>query len=86
MQSRGDALAWWNHLFHDAPLDERSKAQWRFVMRQVSAHSMDGSWWPHWYAWLDRHAGRLRAATRRCGNARYPVIEPAPGRYVKVRA
>jgi len=51
-----------------------------------AAASVEGSWWPTWVAWLDPHAGALRAAPRRAGNRRYPVIEPAPGRYVKARA
>jgi polyhydroxyalkanoate synthase len=51
-----------------------------------AAESVEGSWWPTWVAWLDPHAGALRAAPRRAGNRRYPVIEPAPGRYVKARA
>lgn len=45
-----------------------------------------GSWWPDWMAWLAGHAGAKRAAPAEYGNARYPVIEPAPGRYVKAKA
>jgi polyhydroxyalkanoate synthase len=44
-----------------------------------------GSWWPHWIEWLGRRSGGKVEAPRRPGNARYRVIEPAPGRYVKVR-
>jgi polyhydroxyalkanoate synthase len=44
-----------------------------------------GSWWPDWAAWLTGHAGAKRAAPG-YGNARYPAIEPAPGRYVKAKA
>ncbi|MDB5796971.1 MAG: phaC [Paucimonas sp.] len=45
-----------------------------------------GSWWPEWAAFMARHAGAETAAPRRYGNARYKPIEPAPGRYVKVKA
>jgi polyhydroxyalkanoate synthase subunit PhaC len=51
-----------------------------------SAQSVDGSWWPTWTDWLGTHAGALVAAPRHAGNADFPVIEPAPGRYVKERA
>jgi polyhydroxyalkanoate synthase len=51
-----------------------------------AAESVEGSWWPAWMAWLDEHAGAPRAAPRRAGSAKYPVIEPAPGRYVKAKS
>ena len=46
-----------------------------------------GSWWTHWAQWLARHAGgKPVAAPARPGSRKHRVIEPAPGRYVKVRA
>ena len=45
-----------------------------------------GSWWPEWTAWLASHSGRRVKAPAAEGSARYPVIEPAPGSFVKVRA
>ncbi len=45
-----------------------------------------GSWWPDWTDWLAGHAGKQVKARAKTGNARYRPIEPAPGRYVKVRA
>jgi polyhydroxyalkanoate synthase len=45
-----------------------------------------GSWWTEWTEFLASHAGEQVAAPKRYGNARYKPIEPAPGRYVKVRA
>jgi polyhydroxyalkanoate synthase len=44
-----------------------------------------GSWWPSWNAWLETYSGGERGAPKNPGNARYKAIEPAPGRYVKVR-
>ncbi len=45
-----------------------------------------GSWWPDWAAWLGEQAGPLQPAPKHYGGGGYQVIEPAPGRYVKVRA
>jgi polyhydroxyalkanoate synthase len=45
------------------------------------------SWWNDWADWLERQSGRAVAAPKRYGRGRtYTAIEPAPGRYVKVRA
>jgi polyhydroxyalkanoate synthase len=45
-----------------------------------------GSWWPEWARFLAEHGGEEVKAPAKPGNARYKAIEPAPGRYVKVRA
>ncbi|MBU6436632.1 MAG: class I poly(R)-hydroxyalkanoic acid synthase [Betaproteobacteria bacterium] len=45
-----------------------------------------GSWWTLWSTWLAGHGGKRVAAPRKPGNARYKPIEPAPGRYVLVKA
>ena len=45
-----------------------------------------GSWWPEWTTWLASHSGRRVKAPASEGSARYPVLEPAPGSFVKVRA
>jgi polyhydroxyalkanoate synthase subunit PhaC len=50
------------------------------------AAEMPGSWWPDWAAWLKPHAGALQALPKGYGNKQHKVIEPAPGRYVKVKA
>lgn len=44
-----------------------------------------GSWWPHWYDWIVKRSGKLRAAPKLLGSAAYPVGSPAPGRYVHQR-
>ena len=51
-----------------------------------SAQSTPGSWWTHWMQWLKPQAGKLVPARKKLGNAGHQPIEPAPGRYVKVRA
>lgn len=45
-----------------------------------------GSWWTDWSGWLASHAGKMIAAPKAPGNRQYKPIEPAPGRYVKVKA
>jgi polyhydroxyalkanoate synthase len=42
-----------------------------------------GSWWPLWANWLREKSGDKQPAPAVLGNTRFPVIEPAPGRYVK---
>jgi polyhydroxyalkanoate synthase len=50
------------------------------------AEEMPGSWWPDWSSWLAEFQGELIAAPRQLGSRDHPVIEPAPGRYVKEKA
>ncbi|HEX5611207.1 MAG TPA: class I poly(R)-hydroxyalkanoic acid synthase [Burkholderiales bacterium] len=52
----------------------------------ASATEKPGSWWTEWARWMESHKGGTRKAPAAPGNKRYPVIEPAPGRYVKQRA
>lgn len=49
----------------------------------AGAREHPGSWWSRWSGWLAGHAGASVPARTGLGNARYPEIEPAPGRYVK---
>jgi len=51
----------------------------------ASAQTCPGSWWNDWVQWLNPHGGKKRRA-RAPGSRRYPLIEAAPGRYVRVRA
>ena len=49
-----------------------------------------GSWWPLWSQWMEQFKGgkdgETREAPAQTGSAKYPAIEPAPGRYVKQKA
>ena len=45
-----------------------------------------GSWWGEWAAFLAEHGGSNIKARTKLGSKQFPPIEPAPGRYVKVRA
>ena len=51
------------------------------------AHSteMPGSWWPRWSDFLKKHGGKQIKPAAKYGSADYLPIEPAPGRYVKVK-
>jgi polyhydroxyalkanoate synthase len=50
----------------------------------ASAKEHAGSWWGHWHAWQSKRCGAMVKA-RKPGNAKYKPIEPAPGRYAKVK-
>ncbi len=50
----------------------------------ATAH--EGSWWPHWYAWVAKQSGRKTSAARTPGSEAAPALEDAPGSYVKVRS
>ena len=52
----------------------------------AAAQEHAGSWWLDWDAWLAGFGGDSIAAPQQYGSAQYPVIEPAPGRYVKEKA
>ena len=52
----------------------------------ASATETPGSWWTEWNDWLAGFAGKKVKARAAYGNAQYKAIEPAPGRYVAVRA
>src|SRR5467141_998069 len=44
-----------------------------------------GSWWTDWSTWIEGFGGERVKAHARLGNAKFKLIEQAPGRYVKQR-
>ena len=50
-----------------------------------AATTHEGSWWPDWDAWVSERDDRAEVPAREPGAGALPVIEDAPGRYVKVR-
>ena len=48
-----------------------------------SAKFHEGSWWTAWSERLVKKSGKQITASKKLGNARFKIIEPAPGRYVK---
>ncbi len=49
----------------------------------ATASEQKGSWWVHWAEWLKQRGGEMVPARNKPGNAKYKVLEAAPGRYVK---
>jgi polyhydroxyalkanoate synthase len=41
----------------------------------------EGSWWPHWSAWLKKRSG-AKVKARKPGVKSHPILDPAPGKYV----
>lgn len=48
------------------------------------AKQTPGSWWEHWHAWQSARCGK-QVAARTPGSKKYKPIEPAPGKYAKVK-
>lgn len=48
------------------------------------AKKTDGSWWPDWIKWLSKLSGE-KVPARVPGSGKLPVIEDAPGSYVRMR-
>ena len=51
-----------------------------------TATEQPGSWWRDWSAWLQEHRGPDKPAPAAVGSRHHPILEPAPGSYVKARA
>ena len=45
----------------------------------------EGSWWPRWESWLKKRSGK-QVPARKPGDSNHPVLEAAPGSYVRIRA
>ena len=63
--------SYWN-----GPCKAQSPDEWKHQCSEVQ-----GSWWPHWTAYMSQQCGPMIAA-RQPGSAEHPVLEAAPGRYV----
>jgi polyhydroxyalkanoate synthase len=48
-----------------------------------AATERPGSWWPSWSAWIAQYAGKRVKPRVKLGSGDHPVIEAAPGSYVK---
>jgi polyhydroxyalkanoate synthase len=53
------------------------------LLKNATEHP--GSWWPDWIEWIRSHDA-TEAPARVPGDGKLKPIEPAPGRYVKVKA
>lgn len=48
-----------------------------------NAHQRTGSWWEHWTEWVASHSSSRVPAPERLGSDEHPVLDDAPGRYVR---
>ncbi|WP_222131278.1 alpha/beta hydrolase [Pseudonocardia sp. C8] len=67
------------HYWTGGPPGPDPDAWWAGATRQ------QGSWWEAWTTWLDPHAGECTTAPAELGSTTHPVLDPAPGRYVRDR-
>lgn len=49
------------------------------------ASETPGSWWDDWFSWISERSG-LKVPAPTPGSGKLPVIEDAPGSYVRVKA
>jgi polyhydroxyalkanoate synthase subunit PhaC len=49
----------------------------------AGAHRQQGSWWQAWADWITARSGDRRPAPEELGSERHPVLDPAPGLYVR---
>ena len=57
-----------------------------FETWKETAKFHEGSWWTAWIKRIHEKSGKQTAANKTLGNAKYKVLEPAPGSYVKEKA
>ncbi len=57
--------------------DHADPEEW---LREAQPH--EGSWWPDWVTWAEQYGGG-QVAARMPGEGKLPLIEPAPGAYVR---
>ena len=64
--------------FYCGTLKTEDPGEWLAAARYTKA-----SWWQHWSDWLDTQGGTEEVPARRPGDGNLPVLEDAPGVYVK---
>lgn len=67
----------YGHYTNQAPMKDTES--WK-----AAATYNQGSWWPRWRDWLAGYSG-AQVPARQPGGANHPVIESAPGSYVKTK-
>jgi polyhydroxyalkanoate synthase subunit PhaC len=77
------------------PASKNKRSYWTSTERTLPADpdawlstavEQPGSWWTDWAKWMAQFGGAHVPVPKGYGNAKYKVIEPAPGRYVKEKA
>jgi len=64
-----------------APASVEDPTEWA---RMVEPAKQDGSWWPHWRAWIQARSAELADAPATLGSPQHPPLCAAPGEYVRV--
>ncbi|WP_298430567.1 class I poly(R)-hydroxyalkanoic acid synthase [uncultured Jannaschia sp.] len=67
----------YGHYINDEGLEAETPEDW---LEKAVYH--EGSWWPRWEEWVRPRSGK-KVAARKPGGPNHPVIEAAPGQYVK---
>ena len=49
----------------------------------AEATKQQGSWWEAWTKWFEPYGGEQKPAPRTLGSKSHPIVDPAPGRYVR---
>ena len=60
-------------------------AKGRYADWLAKADEHPGSWWPHWFGWLEAQAPK-KVAAREPGGGKLKALADAPGTYVKAKA
>jgi polyhydroxyalkanoate synthase subunit PhaC len=68
--------------FFTAPASLEDPLQWA---RHAEPTRQDGSWWPHWQAWIKERSGHLLDAPAKLGSRQHRPLGPTPGLYVMDR-
>src|SRR5882762_5553907 len=68
--------------FFTAPASVQDPVEWA---RSAEPARQEGSWWPHWRAWVQARSGELVDAPAKLGSRKHKPICAAPGEYVLVK-
>jgi len=68
--------------FFTAPASEQDPVEWA---RLAEPARQEGSWWPHWRAWMQAMSRELVDAPTKLGSRKHKPICAAPGEYVLVK-
>jgi polyhydroxyalkanoate synthase len=65
--------------FCAAPASVEDPKEWAQLAQDAR---QDGSWWPHWRAWIQGKSGELVDAPKKLGSRKHKPLGAAPGSYV----
>jgi len=68
--------------FFSGPANVESPMAWA---ESAQPSRQEGSWWPHWRAWIQGKSGELKPAPTKLGSRKYRPLAAAPGTYVMER-